>query len=195
MERKIKKYNNYIYESKENLQDVLDSFLELSDDNIVKYNGLGLILSAKDNQRKLAAFFDFNVSNIIKINNIDNYIELFSTVKYAFERVNISEFEINIKNQKIYIAFDIKNKLIKEFVSILEKEDYFYYIETDKRVFYEINFDINDDFTFKIKVYEVEKLESKENIISYFEKYSMKLVDIIKEPNKYDEYVFEGSFM
>ena len=198
MERKIKKYNNYIYESKENLQDVLDSFLELSDDDIIKYNGLGLVLSDKNNQRKLAAFFDFNVNNTININNIENYIELFSTVKYAFERVNISDFEISIIRKKIYIVFEIKDKLVKEFVSKLEVGDYDYYIDTtyrDNTLYLSINFEINDDFSFKASVYGYDGNESKEDITSYFEQYNMQLVDIIKEPSKYDQYIFKGSFI
>jgi hypothetical protein len=56
-----------------------------------------------------------------------------------------------------------------------------------------MDLEIEMDFTFTFKAYRQEGNE--QDVISYFEKYGMKLLNIIKEPNKYDQYIFKGSFI
>lgn len=202
----IKKYisfinNKSIKESKEKLEDVMDSFLELTDDGFITYNGLSIISDPRESSdkdtKKLVGNFIVKTSNIIDKTNINNYIKLYDTINYALNRVNVEDFFI-IKNF-LKIIFNI-NEPSRKFISNLEIGDYFYYIETPFCA--SIDIDVKDDFTFILKLYAEDistdlypNLETKEALIEYFKQFNIEYVNCIKEEGKYDQYIFKGNFI
>lgn len=188
--------NKFIKESKEQLENIMDSFLELRDDGFLTYDGLSIINdpreSSDENTKKLVGHFRVKTSKIIDKTNIDDYVKLYDNINTALKRVYIEDFYI--KNNLIKIIFNI-NEPSQRFVSELKIGDYFYYL--DQEISATFDMITKDDFSFILKLYVHDSRISdpKESLIKYFKQFDIEYIDCIVEQDKLDQYIFKGNFI